>query len=271
MKIGIIISLEPEILEKNFAKAKELEVESCQLSCWKPELLTKENAELLKALSLKYGIEISAVIGGWSGPKAWNFESGPMTLGIVPAAYRHIRTNELLKAIDFASELSVSDINTHIGFIPENSSDTLYKEVVACVKYICTYAKTKNINFCMETGQETPIALLRLIEDTQADNIGVNLDPANLLMYGKANPIDALDILGKYIKGVHGKDGEYPTSSKSLGNETPMGEGRVNFPLFIAKLKELGYDGSITIEREISGEKRETDIITARDILKSLI
>ena len=75
------------------------------------------------------------------------------------------------------------------------------------------------------------------------DNLGINLDPANLILYGKGNPVDALDVFGKYVRDMHGKDGFYPTDGKNLGEEVPVGEGKVNFPALIAKLKELGYDG----------------------------
>lgn len=102
------------------------------------------------------------------------------------------------------------------------------------------------------------------------DNLGVNLDPANLLMYGKANPIDALDILGPYVRGVHAKDGEYPTDPGKLGVEKPLGEGRVNFPVLIPKLKSFGFSGALTIEREISGAQQIVDIKHAIKILEPL-
>jgi sugar phosphate isomerase/epimerase len=109
------------------------------------------------------------------------------------------------------------------------------------------------------------------MEDLGNQDVGINLDPANLLMYGKANPVDALDILGKYVLDVHAKDGEYPVDGRNLGEEKPLGKGRVNFPRFIARLKELGYDGPITIEREISGEQQRKDILDAIQLLKGLI
>ena len=122
-----------------------------------------------------------------------------------------------------------------------------------------------------ETGQETPITLLRTILTVNTGNLGINLDPANLLLYGKANPCDALDVFGKYVMGVHAKDGEYPTDPLYLGQEKRIGDGRVNFPLLIEKLKKLGYDGSLTIEREISGEKQVQDILYAKKFLEELI
>ena len=126
-------------------------------------------------------------------------------------------------------------------------------------------------NFLFETGQETPVTLKRLIMDTGLKNVGINLDPANLIMYGKANPVDALDVFGEYVMGVHAKDGKYPTNGNELGVETRIGEGKVNFPAFIAKLKEVGYDGAVTIEREISGEEQIRDIKESITYLNDLI
>ena len=91
------------------------------------------------------------------------------------------------------------------------------------------------------------------------------------MLYGKGNPCDAVDILGDFIMGVHAKDGEYPTDGDHLGKEKRIGDGRVNFPLLIKKLKEHGYDGAITIEREISGDKQIEDILDAKKFLEDII
>jgi len=99
----------------------------------------------------------------------------------------------------------------------------------------------------------------------------VNLDPANLLMYGKANPVDALDLLGPFVLGVHAKDGLYPTEPDKLGREVAIGQGKVDFPRFIAKLKAVGYKGPITIEREISGPKQTEDILASKKFLEGLV
>ena len=125
--------------------------------------------------------------------------------------------------------------------------------------------------FLFETGQETPVTLRRIIEDIGTGNLGINLDPANLILYGKANPVDALDVFGEYVRGVHGKDGLYPTNGKDLGAETKVGEGKVNYPVFIKRLKEVGYNGAITIEREISGEQQDKDIMETKAYLEQLI
>jgi sugar phosphate isomerase/epimerase len=124
--------------------------------------------------------------------------------------------------------------------------------------------------FLLETGQEAPVTLLRTIEDIGEGNIGINLDPANLLMYGLGNPIDALDVFGKCVRNIHGKDGVCPHSGRMLGEEMPVGQGRVNCPEFIKKLRQIGYDRYITIEREIYGEQQKNDIIAAKKLIEEL-
>ena len=122
-----------------------------------------------------------------------------------------------------------------------------------------------------ETGQETPITLLRAITDVGVDNQFVNLDTANLILYGKGNPIDALDVIGKLVRGTHAKDGLFPTDPKKMGEEVPIGQGKADFPRLIPRLKQLGYDGPLTIEREISGPRQLEDIRKEKAYLEKLI
>ena len=125
--------------------------------------------------------------------------------------------------------------------------------------------------FLFETGQETPVTLLRAINDIGTGNLGINLDTGNLILYGKANPLDALDVFGKYVMDLHVKDGHYPTDGWKLGREVAVGEGKADFPRIIARLKELGYDGALTIEREISGDQQIQDILRAKELLEKCI
>lgn len=201
----------------------------------------------------------------------WNFYEGPLSLGIVPREYRAERLRMLLRGAEIARRMEVTDVVTHVGFLPENPATTEYNEVVTALKYIGNKLKPHGQYFLFETGQETPITLRRTIEDVGTGNLGINLDPANLLMYGKGNPIDALGVFGEYVRGVHGKDGEYPTNGRQLGHERPMGEGMVDYPRFIAKLRSVGYDGAITIEREIKGDQQIADILSAKAMLEGLI
>ena len=270
MKLGTIIIMTPNI-DSDFSKVNALGLEACQLVCWNKDLFTDENAEKVKDASKKYGIEITAFWCGWSGPAVWDFYSGPNTLGIVPQAYRFARCEELKRGSDFAKKCGIKNVVTHAGFIPEIPSSSEYYGVLCAVKELAAYMKANGQNFLFETGQETPVTLKRLIEDTGEDNLGINLDPANLIMYGKANPVDALDVFGKYVMGVHAKDGKYPTDGHNLGCETKIGEGKVDFPSLIKKLKEIGYDGALTIEREISGEEQIKDIKESITYLNNII
>lgn len=112
----------------------------------------------------------------------------------------------------------------------------------------------------METGQETPTTMSRAIMDVNQPNLGVGLDTANLILYGKANPVDAVDIIGSHVRSVHAKDGMWPTDPMKLGKEVLIGAGRVDFLQVFSKLQKLGYQGAITIERETSGPQQMEDV-----------
>lgn len=267
--IGVIIQL-AKILEEGVDELLEMGLECCQISCWDQSLYTSENAKkVIDAVSDK--IWISALWAGWPGPKVWNFTQGPLTLGLVPKAYRDRRIESLKRGSDFASMIGATDVTTHVGFIPENPYTTEYHETVVAVGEIVSYCKKAGQYFNFETGQETPTTLLRTIEDVGKDNIGINLDPANLFLYGKGNPMDAVDIYKDLVRGVHIKDGCYPANGKDLGRETPVGEGLVDFPLLIRKLAGYNYSGAFTIEREISGEQQKVDICKAKKMLEEII
>ncbi len=271
MKLGVMVYMDIDRLENEFVKLKEYGFDTCQLGCWKPELFTPKNALIVKTLMEKHDIEVSAFWCGWSGPCEWNLNFGPVTIGLVPTAYRTKRIEEIKACSDFVKILGVTDIVTHVGFIPNSPADPEYYGFIGALRHLVKYLKNNNQNFLFETGQEAPVALLRTIEDIGYDNLGINLDPANLLMYGLGNPIDALDVFGKYVRNVHAKDGLLPTCGRELGEEVALGEGLVNFPKLIEKLKALGYDRYITIEREISGDEQIRDIMNAKKILTELI
>ncbi len=271
MNVGIIISHTLEKMEEKFSQAACQGFHHCQITSWNPNLWTEENAKEIQALCAKYEMEITAFWCGWAGPRAWNFTEGPETLGIVPLAYRAGRVQNLLDGAAYARRLGVTDVVTHMGFIPENMSDPNYPGVRAAVAEIARNLKQNGQNLLFETGQETPVVLLRLFEDIGTGNLFVNLDPANLILYGKGNPVDALDVLGGYVRGVHAKDGLYPTNGLELGQEVKVGEGKVNFPQLLARLKQVGYDGSLTIEREISGPQQTADIQATKRYLEELL
>jgi len=268
MKIGAMIRVRPETdLRAEIIKVKEMGLQSFQLSIWDPELYTDENAEIIKAAMEETGIEMSTLWAGYTGPVEWNFTYGPLTIGLVPQAYRGIREKELLMGSDFALKLGVDQIATHVGFLPENYYDPDFRGTVGTLRKICKIMKERGQYFLFETGQETPVTVLRTIEEIGLDNVGINFDTANLILYGKGNAADAVLVFGKYIRDLHIKDGLYPTDGMHLGKEVAAGDGLADFPLVLKRLKEAGYEGPYTIEREIKGEKQVEDIIRARDML----
>lgn len=270
MKIGTMVHLDTNVVEK-IKDVKKYGLESFQLCAWNHSLMTDEYVEKILSATKETGLEISAVWCGWSGEAHWNFVGGYHTLGIVPMFMREQRMKDLKLGFDFAKKLGVVDVVTHMGFLPENPTTDEFVSVVGAIKELAEYCKANGQYLLFETGQETPITLKRTILAVGTGNLGINLDPANLLLYGKANPCDAVDIFGDYVRGVHGKDGEYPTDPAYLGEEKRIGDGRVNFPVLISKLKEHGYDGSITIEREIDGDKQIEDILYAKTFLEEII
>lgn len=272
MKIGVFVGFQSvETLEEKFSTLRENGFDNCQLSCWTMEVINEENAVQVKALAEKYGITISAVWAGWTGPMVWDFYEGPKTLGIVPEDLRELRIPQLKNASDFAKVLGVDDVITHMGFIPENPNDPVFPGFCDAVRDVALHCKANGQNLLFETGQETPVAMLRCFEEVGTGNLYVNLDTANLILYGKANPVDALDVFGKYVRNLHAKDGFYPTNGHELGHECRLGDGKVDFKAVLTKLHSLGFDRYVTIEREISGEQQAKDIEYAKNYIQNIL
>lgn len=269
LTIGVIVRLRTEP-EAEIQKVADLGLHSCQVCSWEPEVWTDDAGQRLTAACQKLDVKVSSFWAGYPGPKKWNFTEGPSTIGLVPPQYRAARVAALKQAAEFAAKFKLGSITTHVGFIPEDPADALFVGTVDALREIALRCRELGLEFRFETGQETPVTLLRTIERIGTDNLGINLDPANLILYGKANPVDALDVFGRFVTGVHAKDGLYPTDGNNLGRETPLGEGKVNFPVLVPKLKSLGYTGALTIEREISGEKQIEDIKKAIALLGPL-
>lgn len=271
MEIGVLVRLNDKTIGEKIKKVKEMGFSVCQITAWKMELLTDEVADIINEACKKYGVSVSTFWCGYSGPAVWNFYEGPITLGLVPAEYRFQRVKDLILGSDFAKKLGVTQIATHAGFLPETPYAEQYQPVVCAIRTVAEHCKANGQLFLFETGQETPVTLRRVIEDVGTGNLGINLDPANLILYGKANPVDALDVFGELVYEIHAKDGLYPTDGKHLGKEVPVGQGKVNFPEFIRRLKEIGYKGRLIIEREISGEQQIKDIAEAKTYLEALV
>ena len=258
--------------EAAMAKVHSLGMHTCQIDS---DLLDDEMLDRLGSALNKYDIAVTAMGTDGPGPYIYNFYDGPLTLGLIPRTYRGQRLLKLKKYSDQVKKLNVPAIRIHAGFIPEDPNSELYWESIEALRDIVSHCKRNGQDFLYETGTETPTTLLRAMKDVGLDgplsNQGANLDTANLILYDKANPLDALDVIGPYVKNTHAKDGLYPTGTRQLGKEVAIPHGKVDFPRVIAKLKALNYQGPITIEREISGPKQLEDVKRERDYLLKLI
>ena len=272
MKIGTCVTFSSmEEMPVKLDLLRENNFDSCQLLAWNPGLWTRDNAVLLDKMLKDRGITVSAFWCGWEGPKVWDFYDGQITLGLVPPEYRQMRIKNLTDGADFAHMLGITDVVTHMGFIPENPNDPNFNSFCVAVRTVATHLEKNGQYLLFETGQETPVTMLRCFEKVGCSNLGVNLDTANLILYGKANPVDALDVFGRYVRNLHAKDGCYPTDGHNLGQETKIGQGKVDFHALFTKLRELGYDSHVTIEREINGSQQIIDILESREYLQRII
>ena len=232
---------------------------------------SKSLAQELSGLIAKYELTVTTAEVVHPEPLVWDFAQGPATIGLVPRATRAARIDALKQTSDFAKLLGIPQIQTHCGFIPEDPADPLYAETVMAIREVAKHCAGNGQDFLMETGQETPTTMSRAIKDVGQPNLGVGLDTANLILYGKANPSDAVDILGPHIKSIHAKDGKWPTDPMKLGEEVPIGSGLVDFAQVFTKLRAAGYTGAVSIERETDGPQQIQDVKAEKVYLERIL
>lgn len=260
MALGLLITPYPQP-EAAISRVKALGFANCFLSL--DGYLGSYSSELawqMRSLLDRYEVVATTVEVVGPGRLVWDFADGPATIGLVPPASRQARMDALKQTSDFASMLGIGQVQTHCGFIPEDPKDPLYEGTVLAIREVAKHCEANKQLFLMETGQETPTTMSRMIQDVAQSNLGVGLDTANLILYGKANPVDAVTILGPHVRSIHAKDGKWPTNPMKLGEEVLIGTGVVDFAEVFTRLHKLGYAGAVTIEREISGPRQVADV-----------
>ena len=221
----------------------------------------EEVTPLWKATLAEEDFAITTVFAAYEGESYADVPTVQKTVGFIPAATRAAREGRTRQVIDLAAKLGVPSFACHVGFVPEDRSNADYIAVRDIVRRLCDFTAQRHMTLAMETGQEPAHALKAFIEDVGRENLRINFDPANLILYGAGNPIEALGMLAPWIISVHVKDGNWPPRDDpgALGTEMPLGEGSVGIDRFIAKLKEIGYKGPLTIEREVALEQEMDD------------
>jgi len=271
MEIGILIAPfgSPE---DHFRRVRELGFNNCFLSLdGYIGGFTSAVVSQFRDLIAKYNLTVTAVEVVGPGRLEWNFTEGPSTIGLVPPGTRAARIDALRQVSSFAKQLGILQVQTHCGFIPEDPADPLYAQTVEAIREVARICQRNGQYFLMETGQETPTTMSRMLRDVAMPNLAVGLDTANLILYGKANPDDAVDILGPHIRSIHAKDGRWPTDPNQLGEEVLIGKGLVNFKEVFTKLHRLGYVGAVTVERETSGPQQIQDVRQEKLYLENIL
>lgn len=233
-----------------------------------------DNAEGIAAIGAaltQTGVTITTVFCGFEGESYADIPTVINTVGLVPEEPREARVEKIEQISRFSSALKVDRVGAHIGFIPHDSSDPRYGALVQTVRGICDSLAARGQVFALETGQETARALMGFIHDVKRENLRVNFDPANMILYGTEPPIPATELLFPWIDGVHCKDGNWPTEKDQLGQETPFGAGAVDATAWLHSLLELGYRGPLTIEREISGDAQLRDVVAAKELIEKAL
>lgn len=269
LELGLMVGV-GDALEERMRATAALGIPTCQLCTTAERAAVQLAPERVRETVRQTGVRVSAFFFVFEGQRYNNFD-GPATMGLVPPALRAERLPLAKRFADLARAAGISDVATHIGFIPDDERDPVYASFVETMQDLCRYLRRQDQNLLFETGQELPSTLLRTIRDIGTGNAFINLDTANLVLYGKANPIDAVEIFGDYVRGMHAKDGLHPNRGEGLGIEVPVGEGEVNFPLVLRRLKARGFRGPVTIEREVSGPAQIEGIRRAMAVLDPLL
>jgi sugar phosphate isomerase/epimerase len=255
--------------------AQELGVPTVQIHAPHKQTRTAAAAREFLDRCTKAGIRVTAVFGGFDGESYADIPTTIRTVGLVPRETRAARLAEMTEISDFAKLLGCDTVALHIGFVPPDRSSVDYKDLVNTTRDLLDHVAGNDQHLNLETGQESADHLLEFIRDVDRDNLFINFDPANMILYGSGEPIDALKKVGHLVRSVHCKDAKWAPDGqrgKQWGSEVALGEGDVGMENYLRTLKEVGYTGPLTIEREIAHDRvrQKADIGAAVTLLTTL-
>ncbi len=232
----------------------------------------KQAGELARQLS-EMEVQCTAVFGGFDGESYADIPTVIKTIGLVPAATRQSRLDEMFQISDFAKWLGCDAVALHLGFIPHEATADGYDDIVKVTRQLCEHCDANDQYLHLETGQETADGLLKFIGDVKCQNLKINFDPANMILYGTGEPIEALRALAAHVRSIHCKDATWSDQpGETWGAEVALGQGQVGMETYLKTLYEIGYDGPLTIEREIpeDPERQKAEIGGAVELLTRL-
>lgn len=233
---------------------RELGIDVVQIACGDPHHAAWDEGDSMPDVAKNASFRMTGTMIGFPGEDYTTPETIKKTGGFGDPASRPERIERFRWAIDRTAALGLKDIMCHAGFIPEPGTADR-KSFLDTLTQVAGIAGDKGVTVALETGQETADLLRATLDDLKVPNLKVNFDPANMLLYDMGDPIKALDILGPDIRSVHLKDAKRPKVAGQWGEEVPLGQGQANIPMFVKKLKEIGFQGALVIEREVGNQQ----------------
>jgi sugar phosphate isomerase/epimerase len=240
---------------------QRLGIDVVQIACGDPHHAAWEEGDLLPEAARKASIRMTGAMLGFPGEDYTTPQTIQQSGGFGNPATRAERLERFTWALDRTRALGLTDLMLHAGFLPE-PGDPDRRPFLDTLGKVSAMAKEKGVTVAFETGQETADLLRKTLDELKCSNLKVNFDPANMLLYDKGDPLRAVEILGPDIRSVHVKDARRPTVPGTWGEEVPLGQGQVNIRAFVQTLKNVGYRGPLSIEREVGDqEDRMRDVL----------
>lgn len=215
------------------------------------------------------GVEIVSGMFGTLGEDYSSMESIRRTGGVVPDHTWDANLKIVRDVVEAARALGLGLVSFHAGFLPEDPKDPDYAKLIERLRIVAELFADAGINLAFETGQEEAEILAEFLDELAAPNVGVNFDPANMILYDKGDPVEGLKTLLPYLQQVHIKDAIQTSKPGTWGDEVVVGSGQVDWAAFLDLLKEANYEGALVIERE-AGNDRVADILAAKKYLESI-
>ena len=272
MNIGTLLRC-AHLEERRIAFFKEIGLDCIQLAGVFEEYLTpapegREKSDAIFELLKKYDISVPTMFLSYPNQNWANPREG---IGIVPVATRTERMLISCRLMAWCKRYNIPSVSCHVGFVPEEKND-FYERFILDMQQLARFAAALGQEFLFETGTETAEHLKMILDDINEPNVGINFDPANMLIYNNGDPAGVVDLLGDKIKVIHCKDADPPVDASPMGKETVLGEGSTNFTALLKRLVSGGFNGPLIIEREIlPGPEQEKDIKEAVALIKSTV
>ena len=259
--------------ERRIAYYHEIGLDSIQIAGVYEDWLAPGNAarkasDAFFELFRKYDITVPTMFMSYPNQDWNNPREG---IGVVPEKTRAERMILTCRQMNWAKRYGIRYITCHAGFVPEERNE-FYERFIADMKQLVKFAAANEQEFLFETGTETVAGLKQTIEDIGEPNVGINFDPANLLIYGTDDPAVLADQLADRIRVIHCKDADPAEADAPRGKETVLGKGSTKFASLLTKLLQGGFSGPLIIERELPlGPEQEKDIAEAVKLIRSII